>query len=115
MTWGFEQWEGRELVPAGASIGRVDVGKGMAPAVATETGIAVRMTVPKGYAGGYSAVMRTRAPVAAPVLRGTPIADLVVTPDGLPPQTTPLLASTDVREGGWWARTRTGFYRLTGW
>ncbi|WP_447762651.1 D-alanyl-D-alanine carboxypeptidase family protein [Sphingopyxis panaciterrae] len=115
MRWGFEQWEGRELLPAGASVGRIDVGKGAAPAVATETGIAVRMTVPKGYAGGYRAVMRTRSPLAAPVARGARVADLIVSPDGLPPQTTPLLAAADVREGGWWARARTGFYRLTGW
>ncbi|WP_332818594.1 D-alanyl-D-alanine carboxypeptidase family protein [Sphingopyxis sp.] len=114
MTWGFEQWEGRELVPAGASLGRIDVGKGAAPTVATETGIAVRMTVPKGYAGGYRAVMRAHTPIIAPVTRGTRVADLVVTPDGLPPQTTPLLAAADVGQGGWWARARTGFHRLTG-
>jgi D-alanyl-D-alanine carboxypeptidase (penicillin-binding protein 5/6) len=114
MTWGFEQWEGRELVPAGASLGRVDVGKGEVPTVATETGIAVRMTVPKGYQGGYRAVMRSHAPLAAPVTRGTPIADLVVTPDGLPPQTTPLLAASDVDKGDLWSRARVGFYRMTG-
>lgn len=115
MRWGFEQWEGRELVPSGSRLGGIDVGRGRTPTVDTETGIAVRMTVPRGYAGGYRAVMRTRAPIEAPVVRGTPIADLIVTPDGLPPQTTPLFAATDVSEGGLWARTRTGFYRLTGW
>ena len=90
------------------------MGKGAASTVAAETGMAVRMTVPKGYTGGYRAVMRTQAPLAAPIVRGTPIADLVVTPDGLPPQATPLLAAADVGPGGSWARTRTGFYRLTG-
>lgn len=115
MRWGFEQWEGRELIPAGASLGRIDVGEGRALAVTAETGMAVRMTVPKGYAGGYRAVLRARAPLAAPVARGTPIAELIVAPDGLPPQKTPLLAAADVPEGGWWARARTGFYRLTGW
>lgn len=114
MKWGFDEWEGREIVPAGASLGRIDVRKGKIPAVATEAGIAVRMTVPKGYSGGYRAVMRTRSPIAAPLTRGTPVADLVVTPDGLPPQTTPLIAAADVAEGGWWSRARTGFYRLTG-
>lgn len=115
MRWGFEQWEARELVPAGARIGGIDVGKGRAPMVDAETGIAVRVTVPKGYTGRYRAVMRSRAPVAAPVVRGMPIADLIVTPGGLPPQTTPLFAANDVAEGGLWARSRTGFYRLTGW
>lgn len=114
MKWGFDEWEGRELVPAGAILGRVDVRKGATPVVAAQVGNAVRMTVPKGYSGGYRAVMRTQSPIAAPVTRGTPVADLVVTPDGLPPQTTPLIAAADVAEGGWWARPRTGFYRLTG-
>ncbi len=59
--------------------------------------------------------MRSNVPLTAPVTRGTPVADLIVTPDGLPPQTTPLLAAADVGEGaGWWARARTGLYRLTG-
>ena len=115
MRWGFDQWEGRELIPAGASLGRIDVGKGRAPAVTAETGMAVRITVPKGYNGGYRAVMRAHAPLAAPLARGAPVAELIVAPDGLPPQKTPLVAAADVAEGGWWARARTGLYRLTGW
>lgn len=114
MKWGFDEWEGRDLVPAGASLGRIDVKRGAIPTVRTRAAMTVRMTVPKGYSGGYRAMMRTQAPLAAPVIRGTPVADLVVTPDGLPPQTTPLIAAADVAEGGWWARARTGFYRLTG-
>jgi D-alanyl-D-alanine carboxypeptidase (penicillin-binding protein 5/6) len=115
MTWGFDQWEGRELVPAGAKVGRIDVGKGDSPTVAVKTGGTVRMTVPKGYKGTYRAVMRAHAPLAAPVAQNMPVAELIVTPDGLPPQKTPLLAAADVGEGGWWARGRTGLYRLTGW
>ncbi|WP_374396152.1 D-alanyl-D-alanine carboxypeptidase family protein [Sphingopyxis sp.] len=115
MTWGFEQWEGRKIVSAGAKVGHVEVGKGRAPMVEAEPGAAVQVTVPKGYSGGYRAVMRSRAPLPAPVARGTPVADLIVTPDGLPPQTTPLIAAADVGRGGWLARLRTGFYRLTGW
>ena len=46
-----------------------------------EAGIAVRMTVPKGYAGGYRAAMQSRSPQNAPIERGTPIARLIVTPD----------------------------------
>lgn len=114
MTWGFEQWEGRELVPAGKKVGKVEVGKGAKPVVDAQAGIAVRMTVPKGYSGRYRAVMRSHPPVAAPVAHGTPVADLIITPDGLPPQVTPLIAANDVGKGGWWTRLRTGFYRLTG-
>lgn len=115
MTWGFEQWEGRKIVSAGAKVGDVEVGKGRAPMVGAEPGVAVQMTLPKGYSGGYRAVIRSRAPLPAPVARGTPVADLIVTPDGLPPQTTPLIAAADVGRGGWLSRLRTGFYRLTGW
>lgn len=115
MTWGFEQWEGRELVPAGKRIGKIEVERGAKPIIEAEADIAVRMTVPKGYTGGYRAIMRTRSPIAAPIARGTPIADLIVRPDGLPPQTTPLLAANDVgADSGWSARLRAGVYRLTG-
>lgn len=115
MRWGFEAWEGRELVPAHARVGRLDVGQGDAPTVAAEAAIPVRMTVPKGFEGGFRATMRARAPLAAPVEKGSRIAELIVTPDGLPPQATPLLAANDVGEGNGWDRLRTGFYRLTGW
>lgn len=115
MRWGFEQWEGREILPAGSSLAPIDVGKGKAPKVAAMPGLAVRMTVPKGHGGGYRAVMRLRAPLEAPVVRGTPVAELIVTPDGLPSQTTPLLAADDVAQGGLWAQARTGLHRLTGW
>jgi len=115
MRWGFEAWEGRELVPARARVGRLDVGQGDVPTVAAEAAIPVRMTVPKGYEGGFRATMRARAPLAAPVDKGARIAELIVTPDGLPRQATPLLAANDVGEGDGWDRLRTGFYRLTGW
>ena len=114
MAWGFDAWEGREVVPAGAKVGQIDVGQGAKPMLAAEAAIPVRMTVPAGYRGGYRATVRSRSPLAAPIARGTRVADLIVTPDGLPPQITPLLAATDVGEGGWLDRARTGFYRLTG-
>lgn len=59
--------------------------------------------------------MQSRSPQNAPIERGTPIARLIVTPDGLPPQTTPLLAAKDVAPvDGVWTRLRSGFYRLAG-
>ena len=115
MRWGFDAWEGRELVPAGTKVGAVEVQRGARPSVMAEADIAVRMTVPKGYAGGYRAAMQSRSPQNAPIERGTPIARLIVTPDGLPPQTTPLLAAKDVAPvDGVWTRLRSGFYRLAG-
>jgi D-alanyl-D-alanine carboxypeptidase (penicillin-binding protein 5/6) len=114
MAWGFDAWEGREIVPAGAKVGKLDVGQGADPTLEAEAAIPVRMTVPRGYAGGYRATLRSQSPLAAPVARGTRVAELVVAPDGLPPQTTPLLAANDVAKGGWTDRARTGFYRLTG-
>lgn len=114
MAWGFDAWEGREIVPAGTKVGQIDVGQGAKPMLAAEAAIPVRMTVPAGYRGGYRATVRSQSPLAAPIARGTRVADLIVTPDGLPPQITPLLAATDVGEGGWLDRARTGFYRLTG-
>ncbi len=115
MRWGFEQWQGRDLVPAGREVGQVDVNDGSAPAVGAETGRKVRITIPKGHSGRYRAVMQTQSPLATPIAAGAPIAELVVTPEGLPPQKTPLIAANSVAKGNWWDRTQTGFQRLTGW
>lgn len=114
MRWGFEAWEGREIAPAHAKVGSLDVGEGAAPTVAAEAAIPVRMTVPRGFQGRFHAAMRARTPLGAPIAKGARVAELVVAPDGLPPQVTPLLAANDVEKGDWWDRVRTGFYRLTG-
>src|SRR3546814_4297259 len=45
----FEAWEGREIVPSGTKVGRLDVGQGDAPVVDAEAARPVRMTVPKGF------------------------------------------------------------------
>src|SRR3546814_202599 len=63
---------------------------------------------------GHRAGRPLVVPLAAPVDKGARIAELIVTPDGLPPQATPLLAANDVGKGDGWDRLRTGFYRLTG-
>ena len=115
MRWGFEQWERRDLAPAGAHVGRIDVRQGRAPVVEVQTALPIRITIPKGHSGSYRAIMSADAPLSAPLAKGTPIAELIVTPDGLPPQKSALLAADTVNEGGWWDRTRTGFHRLTGW
>jgi len=69
MAWGFDAWEGREVVPAGAKVGQIDVGQGAKPTLAAEAAIPVRMTVPAGYRGGYRATVRSRSPLAAPIAR----------------------------------------------
>ncbi|MBL0767511.1 D-alanyl-D-alanine carboxypeptidase [Sphingopyxis sp. DHUNG17] len=115
MRWGFEEWEGRLVAPAGKVVGHLDVNGGTAPMVAVETPLPIRVTVPKGFSGGYRAVMRGRAPQSAPVGRRVKVADLVVTPTGLPPQITPLVATSGVEAtDSLWSRSRTGLYRLTG-
>lgn len=114
MTWGYNQWRVQTVLAPKTTVGTLDVTGGDAPVVAARTTRRVFMTLPKHHAGHFRSIIRYRGPLRAPVKSGSVVADLVVMPDGLPPQTTPLVAANDVAEGNWFDRARTGFYRLTG-
>ncbi len=114
MTWGFDQWRVQSVLAPKTTIGTVDVTGGDAPVVPVRTTRRVTITLPKHHDGHFRSIIRYRGPIHAPIRSGSVVADLVVIPDGLPPQTTPLVAANDVAEGGWFDRARTGFFRLTG-
>jgi serine-type D-Ala-D-Ala carboxypeptidase (penicillin-binding protein 5/6) len=114
MNWGYDQWRGQPLLNAKTNVGRIDVSGGDVPTVTVRTGNRVTMTLPQHHDGQFRASIRYRGPLQAPIKAGEVVADLVVTPDGLPPQTTPLVAVSAVSKGGWLDRARNGLYRLTG-
>lgn len=114
MEWGFSEWQSRPVAAPKAQVSDIGVQNGRAPKVALVTAEAVAITVPQGHNGRYHALVRYAGPIRAPVAKGDRLAELVITPDGLPPQTTPLTAADAVESGGWWDQARSGLYRLTG-
>lgn len=114
MEWGFTEWEGRIIAKAGSPMMQLDVDDGKKPVLLATNSMDIRMTVPRGHDGGYRATIHGAIPVRAPLAAGEPVARFIITPNGLPPQETPLVAAEAVPTGGVWSRARTGFYRVTG-
>lgn len=114
MEWGFSQWQATPLSAAGVTVGTVQVQNGKQSQMAVETSAPLAVTLPRGHSGHFRAQIRYAGPVTAPIEARTPVAALVITPDGLPPQSTPLVSAQNVAQGGWWDRVRDGAYRVTG-
>lgn len=114
MAWGFDAWEGRVIAPAASPLLTIDVDRGTSPTLTATNAMAIRMTVPRGHNGSYRAQIQGATPLRAPVAQGDSVAKIIVTPAGLPPQGTPLVAAKAVEQGGTFHRLRTGLYRMTG-
>lgn len=114
MRWGFSEWEGRVLAAKASPMLALPVNGGTNPQLIATNNMAIQMTVPRGYRGEYRTEISGISPLAAPIRKGDVVAQFKVTPAGLPPQITPLIASESVEEGSLWDRARTGFFRMTG-
>lgn len=98
MEWGFGAWTQVPVVNFGQVVGSAKVWMGDKPEVGLTGATALKVTVPRGYAGTRSAKIVYKGPVPAPIAKGAHIADLVVTIPGLPPSTLPLVAAESVGE-----------------
>jgi D-alanyl-D-alanine carboxypeptidase (penicillin-binding protein 5/6) len=114
MQWGFSEWEGRVIAKAGSPMMRMAIGNGRQPELMATNSMDIRMTVPRGHDGGYQAKISGNVPLRAPIASGDQVARFTITPNGLPPQETPLVAVEAVEQGGPWSRMRTGIYRVAG-
>ncbi|MGR3461702.1 MAG: D-alanyl-D-alanine carboxypeptidase family protein [Roseovarius sp.] len=106
VNWAFRQFTRKTVLRAGEEVARApvwmgEVGQvGLAPAEDIETLLPVldseRLAAEVVYTG----------PVRAPVAKGDPLAELVLTPDGLPETRVPLVATEAVAQGGFVTRLR---------
>lgn len=114
MEWGFRAWQSRALLRQGQQIGSARVQGGTASSVPLMAPRAVAVTYPMGFGGNLNARIVYQGPVTAPIVQGQHIADLVVTTEGMPPQTTPLVAAEAVDEAGFFGRIWAGLKALLG-
>lgn len=98
MEWGFGAWTQVPVVNFGQVVGTAKVWMGDKPEVGLTGATALKVTVPRGYAGTKSAKIVYQGPVQAPIKKGQHIADLIVTVPGLPPSKLPLVAAESVGE-----------------
>jgi D-alanyl-D-alanine carboxypeptidase (penicillin-binding protein 5/6) len=107
VNWSFRQFTKASLASAGTRLAEADVWMGTRPTVGLVTAQDVNTLVPVLGSETVAAEVIYRGPVKAPISAGQELAELVFTPEGLPEVRVPLVAETDVPEGGFLVRVGT--------
>lgn len=124
MNWGFSAWRLKPLFAKGKRVETAEVQGGSSSTVGLVAPNDLAVTVPLGVggilgqkAGGDAPPMKVvyDSPIKAPIKAGQHIADLVVSPPGLAPQTLPLVAESDVGEAGFFGRIWASIKALFSW
>ncbi|PVA09169.1 D-alanyl-D-alanine carboxypeptidase [Pelagivirga sediminicola] len=107
VNWGFRQFSENTLIKAGADVARADVWMGDVPKVGLVTAEDVTMLLPVLGDDKIAAEVIYTGPLQAPIAQGDRMAELVITPEGMPETRVPLLAANDVPRGGFAVRLKT--------
>ncbi|MFX0541238.1 D-alanyl-D-alanine carboxypeptidase family protein [Roseovarius sp. S4756] len=107
VNWAFRQFAENTLITAGSDVAKADVWMGDVPQVGLVTEADLTMLLPVLGDDQIKAQVIYDGPLQAPIAAGTRVAELVVTPDGMPETRVPLLAATDVARGGFATRLKT--------
>jgi len=114
MEWGFSAWRSEPLFRKGEAIARIPVQLGSETSLTITAPRNMAVTLPADEAGEYQLFIRYNGPVKAPIAAGDIVANLVIKlPDGSE-QLSPLYASKDITEAGFFGRIRNGFMALLG-
>jgi D-alanyl-D-alanine carboxypeptidase (penicillin-binding protein 5/6) len=114
MEWGFRAWQARPVVKSGRTVGSAAVQMGDSGEVQLVAPKDLSVTVPSGTRPKLAGKIVYNGPLTAPIKQGAHVADLVVSMPGLPDQTMPLVAGSDVGEAGFFRRAWHGFTGLFG-
>ncbi|MEO0764958.1 MAG: D-alanyl-D-alanine carboxypeptidase family protein [Pseudomonadota bacterium] len=112
VNWSFRQFAERTLATSGQRLAVAEVWEGAEPQVGLVPSQDVSVLLPVLSAAALSAEVVYTGPVQAPVAAGTPLAELVLQPEGLPEVRIELVAETDVAHGGFLARVSTAALSL---
>lgn len=114
MDWGFRAWKAKPIVAKGRRVSTADVQMGDADEVGLVAREALAVTIPAGSDPKMTAKVVYSGPIKAPIKAGQHIADLVVTTEGGPTSTMPLVAEADIGEAGFFGRAWAGLTSLFG-
>ncbi|MCQ0093286.1 D-alanyl-D-alanine carboxypeptidase family protein [Roseovarius sp. M141] len=107
VNWAFRQFAENTLVKAGNDVARADVWMGDATNVGLVTAADVTMLLPVLGGDQIAAEVIYDGPLQAPIALGDHLAELVITPEGMPETRVPLLAANAVARGGFAVRLKT--------
>ena len=114
MNWGFRAWEPKKLFDKGTKVQTAEVQLGDSSTVSLVAAKDLFATIPKASDGQISMKVTYRGPIKAPIVKGQPVATLVVTTEDAGQQTVALVAGEDVGEAGFFDRVWAGLKSLLG-
>mgnify|MGYP000965379633 FL=1 len=113
-NWAFRQFVLKTLAAKGTRLAEAPVWLGAADSVGLTPAEDLTLLIPATAQGGITAQAVFNGPIAAPIKAGDQLGDLVLTIPGLAePKHVPLVAETDVDQGGFMVRVKAALGRLT--
>ncbi|MDF2141720.1 D-alanyl-D-alanine carboxypeptidase family protein [Paenirhodobacter sp. CAU 1674] len=113
-NWAFRQFVLKTLAAKGTRLAEAPVWLGAADSVGLTPAEDLTLLIPATAQGGITAQAVFNGPIAAPIKAGDKLGDLVLTIPGLAePKHVPLVAETDVDQGGFMVRVKAALGRLT--
>lgn len=112
VSWAFRQFSETTLAREGQRIAEADVWMGKSARVGLVPAEDIDVLLPVLAQGKVKGEVVYKGPVNAPVAKGTPLAELLLTPEDLPEMRIPLVAEADVAEGGFGVRVSTAMSTL---
>lgn len=107
VNWAFRQFAVKPVAKAGTAVASADVWMGREQNVPLVSTTDVSMLMPVASLEPVKAEVVYNGPITAPIAKDQQIAELVITPPGLPETRIPLVAGTDVAAGGFLSRVGT--------
>ncbi|MBC7146409.1 MAG: D-alanyl-D-alanine carboxypeptidase [Thioclava marina] len=114
-NWAFRQFVMKDVAKAGTKLAEAPVWLGNKTTVGLAPEKDLSLLIPAGAKDKVTAEAVFDAPIAAPVKQGQQIGKLVITVPGLDaPTEVPLIATEDVKKGGFVVRVKAALARLSG-
>ncbi|EAQ04168.1 D-alanyl-D-alanine carboxypeptidase [Pseudooceanicola batsensis HTCC2597] len=112
INWAFRQFTQKSLLKAGETVTKATVHMGDVPTVSLTTEDDLTALLPVLAGDEIPAEVVYNGPISAPVALGQPVAELILSPEGLPETRVPLVAGEAVRKGGFMVTVTTALDHL---
>lgn len=107
VNWSFRQFAQKTIAKAGTPVTQADVWMGGQSTVGLVPAKDLTILLPVLSAGNLTAEVVYTGPIKAPIAEGQELAELVISPEGLPEMRLPLVAGHAVSNGGFLVRVKT--------
>lgn len=104
VNWAFRQFAEKTVTRAGSVIAEADVWMGASEKVGLMAKEDVTLLLPNTPGQGVTAEVVYTGPIEAPIVEGRQLAELIISPEGLPEHRIPLYAASAVPASGFVAR-----------